>query len=435
MLVLHLSDIHFHSPICNTTMDPDSPFRTQLVRDVRVRGSELGGVDAICVTGDIAFRGNNDEYAAALRWLAELCDACGCSFDNIYVVPGNHDVDRSVILSSASVRNVQHRIMTSESHLRERELFGQLQDGAAGTALFAPILAYNEFASQFDCQIYAPDRPWWQQDIHLDEETVLRVHGLTSTLVSGAEGRNDEAGKLYLSPLQTVMDQEDGVVNLVMCHHPPDWFIDNDEVDDDIRHRASVHLFGHKHRQRYFKDDAYVRFIAGAVNPDRSETRWCPGYNLISLTVSKGGLHRQLDVEAHLLAWQDSPPMFRPIMASQSDAVFRHQIPIHGTFSGARRNTTSSCTTTSATAETAPVSCDATDSGAPMSEPQSRNLVSRFWALAASQRRQVALCLGLIDETEMRLPEHERYSRALIRAGERGVLQQLAEEIERLEKH
>lgn len=81
MLLLNVSDIHFHHPICNSQMDPDRPFRTRLIQDARARVAELGNVDAILVGGDIAFAGLAEEYEAAYVWLIDLATACGCSGD------------------------------------------------------------------------------------------------------------------------------------------------------------------------------------------------------------------------------------------------------------------------------------------------------------------------------------------------------------------
>ena len=62
-------------------------------------------------------------------------------------------------------------------------------------------------------------------------------------------------------------------------------------------------------------------------------------------------------------------------------------------------------------------------------EKDTRNLVFRFWNLTISQRREITHRLGLIEESEMSLPEPERYGRALLRASERGLLDKLAREI------
>lgn len=184
-VLLHISDIHFQTPFCTTDMDPDRPFRTMLLHDARDRMRALGGVRAILVSGDIAYKGVTAEYEVAAAWLLELAAACGCERANIFVVPGNHDVDRNVILGNASVRNVQQATLQAGLPKRERELFTQFRDTDAGRALLLPVQAYNDFAAQFDCQIYSPDRLFWKQELELDTQTKLRIYGLTSTLLSG----------------------------------------------------------------------------------------------------------------------------------------------------------------------------------------------------------------------------------------------------------
>jgi predicted MPP superfamily phosphohydrolase len=424
MLVLHISDIHFNDPICNTQMDPDHAFRNELVRDVRARTGARNPVGAIMVGGDIAFKGAKLEYEAALTWLRQLADAASCRMERVYVVPGNHDVDRGVVQKTASVRNAQGAIYNAADHLRYKELFAQFQDPDASRALLAPISSYNDFAAKFDCQIYTPEQLFWQQDLPLDSETVLRVYGLTSTILSGRNGADDVKPTLYLSPLQTVLPRADGVVNLVMCHHPPDWLMDGDQADDDICGRAAIHLFGHKHRQRITREANYVRLSAGAVNPDPAERGWLPGYNLIDIAVREENGHRTLHVDTTQLAWQAAPPMFVPVAPVQGETIFRHAIPIHGIL--AKNSTTSTSVTSSSQSEseTHPASQEAE-----MTPDKSRNLILRFWELPASKRREIVQALNLIEETEMKLPEPERYGRAFVRAGQRGLIGKLTEAV------
>ncbi|WP_209087021.1 metallophosphoesterase family protein [Agrobacterium tumefaciens] len=54
-----------------------------------------GPVDAILISGDIAFAADDEECAFALKWIRErLCPVYGCKFEDVMVIPGNHDVDR-----------------------------------------------------------------------------------------------------------------------------------------------------------------------------------------------------------------------------------------------------------------------------------------------------------------------------------------------------
>jgi hypothetical protein len=222
-----------------------------------------------------------------------------------------------------------------------------------------------------------------------------------------------------------------------MCHHPPDWFMDRDDIEDALAGRAAVQLFGHRHRQRLQRDPFFIRFSAAAVNPDRHETGWEPGYNVIRLTTSWRDEQRYLDVEAHLRVWQTNPDMFRAKMASQSDDVFRHQLRIYGmavsplkaVVTAVRDAPHEKCAVATLCASGYGV-VETT-----MSDERTRYLVLRFWALASSERREIAMELGLLEDEEIRLPEPERYGRALGRAGERGLLDRVADEIEKREKH
>ena len=440
MLLLNISDIHFSSPAClNADTDPDRPYRTRLVQDVRNRCQTLGPVGAILVGGDIAFKADPAEYDVALAWLRELAGACGCSMERVFVVPGNHDVDRAKIRGDVAIRNVQRAIAQAGLHEREHELRAQLDHADTARALFIPLAAYNQFASRFSCQVFAPDRLYWRQDLPLQDLSIeeggvqLRIFGLTSVLLSGAlrgANQDDARESLYLSPLQTVLDPVDDVVNLVLCHHPPDWFLDMDDVDDAICGKSVVHLFGHKHRQRIIRDVDYLRLPAGAVNPDRREVGWLPGYNLIDLRIDGKGEDRVLKIEAHMLQWQSNPDMYRAVQTRQRQEVFRHHVAIPGRPAAASTHKADADSRDSSR-ESPPSREEAAEADVEptMSDPTTRNLVFRFWNLTVSDRREISLKLGLIEESEIPLPEPERYGRALLRAGERGILPELAKEV------
>ena len=68
-----------------------------------------------------------------------------------------------------------------------------------------------------------------------------------------------------------------------------------------------------------------------------------------------------------------------------------------------------------------------------MGNPMTRNLVFRIWSLRGSEQRDILEDLGLLREDEADLPEAERFGRALIRASEEGLLEQLAREVEKRE--
>ena len=176
MLLLHIADIHFRAPQCATpSMDPERPYRTVLLSDVESRVRKLGPVDAILVGGDVAFRGATEEYTAALDWLKQLAKAASCTLEQVLVVPGNHDVDRSAVRDQPSIRNVQQAIIRATPETREQELRTQFGNSETGRAMFASHDGYNEFAKRFNCQLFSPERLFWHQDLALSPSVTLRI--------------------------------------------------------------------------------------------------------------------------------------------------------------------------------------------------------------------------------------------------------------------
>ena len=85
--------------------DPNRALRNDLIADLKKMRSHIGSaVDGILLSGDIAYAGRSKEYDFAYAWLEqEVCPAIGCPIENVFVIPGNHDVDRSAEAGPAQV--------------------------------------------------------------------------------------------------------------------------------------------------------------------------------------------------------------------------------------------------------------------------------------------------------------------------------------------
>ena len=93
---LHLSDLHLTG---GKTGDPVKSFNQDMVTK-----SMLDAIrdldhqpDFIIITGDLAQKGSADEYAVAEIFCNELLEAAGLKKDRLFIIPGNHDVDRREI--------------------------------------------------------------------------------------------------------------------------------------------------------------------------------------------------------------------------------------------------------------------------------------------------------------------------------------------------
>lgn len=406
-----------------------------MLQDLQARCADLGRVDVILIGGDIAYQADPLEYQAARSWIDDLIARCNCPLERVYMVPGNHDIARDVIKHERSIQNAHRTINQQPLNRRSKELMDQLTDGAVGHTLFAPLAAYNEFAKAFNCQVY-PTKLFWKENLSLREDVTLRIHGLTSTILSGAVneagGQDDARDSLFLSDWQMVFDPADNVVNAVISHHPPDWFADHEAVEDSVRGRTSLQFFGHRHRQGSIRDPQYMRFEAGALNPDRNELEWHPTYNLIQLSVEGEGAARELLISAHFMTWQNAKPeRYVNVLDTNGSAVWKHRIAIPGTKTA---DTSAAAMPATDAPGTATVTSVAEVQEIAMNELSTRRLVTRWWRLPMNARRDIALGLGLIVDAEIALPEPERYGLALSRAGERNQLAELTREVEKWEQ-
>lgn len=424
-LLLHLSDIHFREPYClNLETDQDHAVRQAMLNDIRAMVERLGPVNAILVSGDIAFKAHPQEYQIATQWLSEVTHVSGCREVDIYTVPGNHDVDRTI----AAVRMVQGvRGLISKNPpgpVRDRELHDTILDEKAGRELLMPMNSYNLFAAPFGCDI-TPAQPFWVQEFPLGPGWNLKMHGLTTTYLSGPD--DDVRGQLYLGSHQRVFAQSDGVVRLVMMHHPPDWFEDNDAIDDALWNSCALHLIGHKHLQRYRIGTNGVRLAAGAVNPSHTEGSWEPGYNFVRLQVINEDDKYFLKIESYLRKWQNSPDQFVAKRTEYDEEVFIHKVHLRRRASSipAEKNE-----------EIPNMEGNKKEVGPPREgigafgniDPQ-RNLVFDFWKLSPSQRRKIMQTLALLEPDDDELPEPHRYRLGFERARERGMISKLEDAV------
>ena len=262
MLLLHVSDIHFRDPLCQTEQDPELYFRDALVSHAAQQASQLGDVDAILVTGDVAFKGIQEEFEAAATWLERLADKVGCNKRRIYVVPGNHDVNRCQFDEDEDARNTVAVIASAGGNeAREKELTAQLEAG--DDRLFTAVADFNQFAAKYDCQFY-PGRLCWSTPLRIDHRTIVKLYGLNSTLVSGIAG-TDHKGELFMGALQLNVSRTPGTVNLVMAHHPPEWMSDQDDIESRLLGAPNIVLFGHRHVRTVFQNETWVENLEAMI--------------------------------------------------------------------------------------------------------------------------------------------------------------------------
>jgi hypothetical protein len=278
---IHVSDIHFGHGDAGHGWDQDLVMAT-LRRDVVARPVDVP-IDAILVTGDIAFSGagrSADEYARAKKWLLEVARVVGLGPERIYVVPGNHDVNRGVDARNRSAGRLLEALRSRA--VPKQGIDDALRDPDDRKLLASRMAAFLEFAKEFGPFVSRGGEPP-EQRLHWAEGPLVgrgglhvRLVGLNTALLSKDD---EDFGQLRLGNEQLakafVEDHANEVV-LVLSHHPlkKGWLADEGHADAMLRHNAHAHLSGHVHGAesedaRAGSGGSFVRVTAGAAHNDQ----------------------------------------------------------------------------------------------------------------------------------------------------------------------
>lgn len=419
MLILHISDIHLREGVVGSTQDPDAHLRASLVTDAANFCQQLGKKpEIIAISGDIAFAGSEAEYKFATGWIEDLCKRCGVTLKEVFVIPGNHDVVRSTAKQTL-VQLLHKEIRNASSLSVDSVISGFLKDGLTGPLLYKSIEPYNEFAGQFLCSLFPPDRTICERRVPFEKGWTVRFLGINSTFVSG---ENDKERGLYVDVAAKQISTEPGAINVALCHHPYSWLANGDVFSDHLATVSQLQMFGHVHTNRIELHRDFVRIAASAAHPDRQEHGWEPGYNLIELDLSGTQDAPRLKVRVHVRVWQERPGQFRAKQDRNRTDFFEQEITLEPWVGGGDAATVAPDVTIAPPPQIGNPSEDIMDS--------LRSLSIRFFGLTASQRALLAGKLDLIEEKDKDLPEFERTRKILLRAKDKELLTRLASEMD-----
>lgn len=429
LVFLHLSDIHFRRG-SGGRYDIDSDLRNELLLDVERTAADFGQVDGVLISGDIAFGGASDEYVRAREFLQKLAGKVGIPEVLVWCVPGNHDVDRKRIEANPLLQDIHKRWRETQPEMLGDTIERYMNHQQSGETLLEPITEYNKFAAAYGCVMSARDLTW-RRDFSLNDGSCLRLNGLNSTIVS--DDLDDEQG-LVLGEFQ-VPQRKAGVTHVVMCHHPPDCWLDADSVEDGLNARAHVQLFGHKHLPRFKQINNTLRISAGAVHPERRVPEWKPCFNWLSMCVADVNGHRKLCVDIYPHVWDSTDRKFIPDMNSCRGNTCKQ---FHLELEPRRWDTRLSVFAADSiqmTDAAKMVSPQSTEDAGNVPMDRERTLTYQFFLLPHVVRLEIATNLGLIKDEDEGLPDYELFGRVFKRAASANILDRLWNEVEKKHGH
>jgi 3',5'-cyclic AMP phosphodiesterase CpdA len=238
---LHLSDLHLRKEL---GWEQDIVLAS-LLKDVEARYKDANRPQVLFVTGDIAFSGKDDEYAPAEDFLRRLCASVSIPADGIFVVPGNHDVDRGL---AEDAFDGARRRLTSAS---EVDRFFRSEDRRR--TIFVRERAFRAFANRV---MHSPAT--YNETSYAHARLIrlgpirIRVLLLDSSWL--ATGGDSDLGSIVVGERQVIDccgmgDEDSRSFTFALMHHPFSWIADFEQssVENRVIENADLCLRGHLH--------------------------------------------------------------------------------------------------------------------------------------------------------------------------------------------
>lgn len=290
---LHLSDWHQKG----SNFDRDV-VRDALIEDIALRTKidpKLKNIDFIIFSGDIAFSGKKEEYDTALNELLNpILETCGLNPKRVFIVPGNHDMDREITGSLPSE-------FQGAPKVDDREIINEwLTNDKKRCNLMEPFQAFSSFVKHFTGQEqpdYSNIREWtirgkkvavlglnsaWMCARNVDSNKEINDRGF---VVIGEPQIHEKLKQIYEADLK-----------IVVIHHPFDWLIDFDyaKTEEQLKKKCDFILYGHQHRPGIKItreiDSNYVAMPAGACYERRTpkDSHYANAYSFVHVDLYSG---------------------------------------------------------------------------------------------------------------------------------------------------
>lgn len=273
---LHFSDLHF----LDRHAWRDSQSLKKLLEDLDGLLKKGLRVDLVLCTGDIGFGKTKDEpledqYADAKAFFDKVLETCKLGSNRLFLVPGNHDIDRSKVFESQT--EWFRSIACNPDQINQKFRDGHDEIKRA----MERLTAYRKFVADHFPHIKIDDNCTFGASISLNGKT-LTLTGLNSAWTCADHGDKNQiwlAGEAQLhasgKPIEAALAGAQPHLRIAMLHHPQDWL--NPTEAQGLRGRLQQEfdflLHGHAHDQwvQEVTIPQHVVIAAGATTAESAE--------------------------------------------------------------------------------------------------------------------------------------------------------------------
>lgn len=273
---VHISDLH----VRNIDNHNEGQLRKKLPEYL---SKQIGKVDALFLTGDFRYaKDSNGDIEITTDLIKELATALSVNLDKVFLVPGNHDLDRDEIrtaLLEANARQYDKAVGVFSEKFLEKFVSG------------------FSFFNKLEQALMHPSSINTRENIHYVEHLEHVDLLLLNTAITA--GRDDERGTLLLGTqyLEQALSKLRPDKPVIMLGHHGHSFLDADELKKVSlmlqEHNIKLYLCGHEHALWYDSFGQDVRqYTSGCIYDDGGKTD-------VGFTSGHLNEHNTVSVEFH----------------------------------------------------------------------------------------------------------------------------------------
>ena len=278
---LHISDFHCKEGV---QWSQDIVLKS-LLDDIEQKYSNRLSPDLIFITGDISFSGKKTEFEIAQSFINKLSEITKVKKDNIFFVPGNHDVDRNeeedaVVGARLVTKSLSELDRLYSNPKRLKTLYNRQKN-------------YREFVNaNRSVEIYSDDSSDHNIEIEL-KSIKIKILLLDSAWLAH-DDRDCKQLAVGLQQIKNCVDKNHHkYLVIALMHHPVSWLKEIEElsIENALIDHTHIVLRGHVHQGDISSieknNERLVVFTAGASYETRASVN-SYSFGKLNLLTGKG---------------------------------------------------------------------------------------------------------------------------------------------------
>ncbi|HFJ9508998.1 metallophosphoesterase family protein [Bacillus cereus group sp. Bce033] len=271
---IQLSDIHFQYKDYNIMRMRDS------LLEYLIELNKEDSIDFVVITGDIAHQAKG--YTTdIIEFLDGVLKSTHLTIENMHIIPGNHDINRSKQMRNFVVDNIQGKEKVSSK-----------LDGDIYTTLLEGQDEFFDFYSSYLQEQYP------KEQLHfIKRYDKYNVFHINTCLASGKDHEEGhllvDINKFYKVIRELKHTKEEKVLNIAIGHHTINCFCEEDREaikTNFLDNHIDLYLAGHVHNPSYnislnHGEEPFLELISSAIMEDEYAK---PGFIEVEVNLEDG---------------------------------------------------------------------------------------------------------------------------------------------------